>query len=487
MIERRSRATSSGAVTASSDPASNGAGDTEARRFPPGSVIDGRFEIGAVLGHGGMGYVLAARHRELDEPVALKLLLPNKADGTARQRMLREAQNAAKIKSEHSVRVFDVVNSGPSAPYIVMELLRGESFAQRLSRGEPLPVEEVVDVVLQACEAVGEAHQLGIVHRDLKPSNLFLIERPGQPSFVKVLDFGVSKRSEEDPAHELTHSRALLGSPVYAPPEQLRASRRVDGRADIWALGTILYQGLTQKLPFRGATLAEVCTRILQDPPPPPRALRPEIPRSLETTILRCLEKRPEQRFGSVEELALSLREFAPATAAKTLIYLDALRAPADRAVGPPRPGAVDEANALTFSPSTLGDESTVQTPRRGARVALALGISVAGAIAGLAAIGAFRPHISTPKGGPAAHTGSAVHASAPSAPAAAVPASAASPSPSTPAEPPYSPPNASTMNAARVAPMAHAAVSAPLPRKTAKRSIHSSPATESRPWVDSR
>src|ERR1041385_1681636 len=256
-MSEKSLASGVGDHTASSGAPAMDEEPSERGRFAPGSVIDGRFEVEAVLGRGGMGYVLAARHRDLDERVAVKLLLPNKSGGAARQRMLREAQNAAKIKSEHSVRILDVVNIGPAAPYIVMELLRGESLAARLSRSGPLPVPDVVDIVIQACEAVGEAHQVGIVHRDLKPSNLFLVDKPGLGSFVEVLEFGVSKRFEADSNHELTQSRALLGSPVYAPPEQLRASRKVDRRADIWALGTILYQALTQQLPFRGDTLAE--------------------------------------------------------------------------------------------------------------------------------------------------------------------------------------------------------------------------------------
>src|SRR5215471_10341279 len=147
-----------------------------------GTVIDDRFVVEEPLGRGGMGYVLAARHRELDERVAIKLLLPDKADAAARKRMLREAQNAVKIKSEHSVRILDVVSTGPYAPYIVMELLRGESLAERLSRDGPLAVEDAVEIVAQAAEAVGEAHQHQIVHRDLKPSNLYLVEKPGHPS-----------------------------------------------------------------------------------------------------------------------------------------------------------------------------------------------------------------------------------------------------------------------------------------------------------------
>jgi eukaryotic-like serine/threonine-protein kinase len=359
-------------------------------RFAAGSVIDGRFEVEGTLGDGGMGYVLAARHRQLDERVAIKLLLPDKAGGDARERLLREAQNASKIKSEHSVRIYDIVTTGSAAPYIVMELLTGESVARRFAGRKPLPIDEVVDIVLQACEAIGEAHQLRIVHRDLKPSNLFLVDRPGRGELVKVLDFGVSKRFEVHPSHELTQSRTLVGSPVYAPPEQLRASQHVDRRADIWSLGVILYQGLTGSLPFVGDTLAEVCTRILQDPPPMPRALRPEIPSALELAVLRCLEKRPERRFGSVEELVVTLREFSPTVATKTLIYLDAVRASLGPDVEQSQTRPIEPSDALGVSTATLAERSPVRPTRRTARGFL-IGTCIAAAMVGVFVTGRVR------------------------------------------------------------------------------------------------
>lgn len=470
----------------------DGAAGTAGERFSAGSVIDGRFEVDGVLGDGGMGYVVSARHRELDERVAIKLLLPDKADGAARERLLREAQNASKIKGEHSVRVFDIVTTGPAAPYIVMELLVGESVARWFARSEILPVQDVVDVVVQACDAVGEAHQLRIVHRDLKPSNLFLVERPERGRFVKVLDFGVSKRFEMDPAHELTHSRALLGSPVYAPPEQLRASHQVDRRADIWALGVILYQGLTRKLPFTGETLAEVCTRILQDPPPRVRELRPDIPSSLEATILKCLEKRPERRFASVEELVFALREFSPETATKTLVHLDALRASLGADLDVSRVRSVDP-DPLGASTATLAEPSPVGRSPRGAR-GLAWGALIAVAAAGLVVLGTGRMR-STPSD--AAQLGAA-SAGRPPLVASMRPASdpVRAPEPSTSAETPPLDPTLGLSPAPVVSAAASGSQTSPRassvgsargvrPRAGAKAAIRSS--TASHPWVDSR
>nr|UXE46082.1 serine/threonine-protein kinase PknD [uncultured bacterium] len=471
----------SSSVTTASSPARSGARDVDALRFGPGSVIDGRFEVEAVLGRGGMGYVLAARHRELDERVAVKLLLPGEASAGARRRLLQEAQNAVRIRSEHSVRILDVVGTGPAAPYIVMELLDGESLHQRLSRNGGLPVRQVVDVVLQACEAVGEAHARGIVHRDLKPSNLFLVDKTGSGPFVKVLDFGVSKRFGSDAAHELTQSRALLGSPVYAPPEQLRASRKVDRRADIWSLGVILYQGVTQRLPFRGDTLAEVCTRILQDSPPEPRALRPDVPEALELTILRCLEKQPARRFATVQELALSLREFAPATAARTLIYLDSLGAAST-------PGVVEDVDtdeAPASGPATLVEP--VVTSMGGRRRRFVLGAGLLLAVAGTAALGYRSYGTSGNRREP--DTGAQAPASTPSlAGEIAVPATSelSRGAPEAPAPAP-----SVTVSAGSPAPSAHPQPSTPAPPrprpKTSKRPSGTQPSTASHPWVTSR
>ncbi|MFZ5896110.1 MAG: protein kinase domain-containing protein [Myxococcota bacterium] len=281
----------------------------------PGTLIGGRFRVERALGAGGMGCVVLARNVELEQSVAVKMLLPGLArEGELVVRLLREARAAARLQSDHVVRVFDVTASGDFAPYIVMEYLEGHSLGERLRRSGPLAAEDAVGLVIQACEAVAEAHSLGIVHRDLKPENLFITSKPGRPNFVKVLDFGISK-VESPEAAQITRSLALLGSPAYASPEQLRAPRDAAPQADIWALGVILYECTTGARPFEGETLSEICTQILHGATPRPRKLRADIPERLEKVILRCLEKDPAKRFASVSELVRELAPLAPAAA----------------------------------------------------------------------------------------------------------------------------------------------------------------------------
>ncbi|HEY4158930.1 MAG TPA: protein kinase, partial [Polyangiaceae bacterium] len=203
-------------------------------------------------------------------------------------------------------------------------------------------------------QAIGEAHRLQIVHRDLKPSNLFLCDKPAHPQFVKVLDFGISKIGDVS-AEGLTQTDTLLGSPAYAPPEQLMASRTVDSRADIWALGVVLHRSLTGQLPFAGHTLAQVCTSILQEPAIPVRALRAEIPSRLEAIVSRCLQKEPAQRFATIEELVQALSAFAPAAARACLAYLAALPAApmVKEHAGPTQPSSALASNELASSPES--------------------------------------------------------------------------------------------------------------------------------------
>lgn len=315
-----------------------------------GSVFDGRFAIEQLLGRGGMGCVLLARHLELEQQVALKLLRPGRADSErGAVRLLREARASARIKSEHVVRVLDVVSRQKAAPYIVMEYLEGTDLAQHIAQHGPMSVREAAGIVAQACEAVGEGHRLGIVHRDLKPSNLFLCERSASGPFVKVLDFGISK-TDDDSLESLTHSHALLGSPVYAAPEQLQASHSADSRADIWSLGVILYECVTGQRPFGGGSLAQVCTQILQQPPLPLEHHRADLPPEFSAVVLRCLAKAPVERFRSVDELLGALALFAPQAVSSSRVYLASV-APVPRGASPVLPSASDAgANTLTGS-----------------------------------------------------------------------------------------------------------------------------------------
>jgi serine/threonine protein kinase len=278
----------------------------------PGELLAGKYRVEHVLGAGGMGLVVAATHLELEQRVAVKFLLGQIASPEAVMRFVREARAAAKIKSEHVARVIDVGRLDDGSPYMVMEYLEGRDLAACLIDG-PLPVDDAVDYVIQACDAMAEAHAEGIVHRDLKPANLFLSCRSDGSALVKVLDFGISKlATSETEEMSLTRTSAVMGSPMYMSPEQARTSRTVDRRTDIWSLGVILFELLSGRAPFRGQTLPELITAIAMDAPEPLRILRPDVPVELEATVLRCLTKDREQRFQTIGELVAALSAVAP-------------------------------------------------------------------------------------------------------------------------------------------------------------------------------
>ena len=284
----------------------------------PGQILTGKYRVEGVLGEGGMGIVLAAHHLHLDKRVALKFLRPEVA--TNRELVARfsnEARSAAKIQSEHVARVLDVGVLDDGSPYMVMEYLEGTDLAALIKQRGSVPGPEAIEYVLQACEALAEAHVAGIVHRDLKPANLFLTRRAdGSPS-VKVLDFGISKAalSNDGAGQALTQTAAVLGSPSYMAPEQLKSARQADPRTDIWALGIILHELTTGACAFQADTVPELYVSILQAPPTALRQRLPDAPPALEAVLLRCLEKDPARRYASVGELALALAELAPARA----------------------------------------------------------------------------------------------------------------------------------------------------------------------------
>jgi serine/threonine protein kinase len=278
-----------------------------------GEVIGGKFRIGARLAVGSMGVVVAARHLELDESVAIKVLHPNLANPRFTARFIREARNAARIKSEHVPRFIDVGWLHGGLPYLVMEYLEGHPLSRVIATGKEMAVQDAVDCVLQACEAVAAAHITGILHRDLKPSNLFLTTRLDGSPLIKVLDFGVSRALNSSGEREdegLTVAEVTLGSHDFKAPEQM-VGRDVDGRCDVWALGAILYYLLTRRPPFVGKTSQEVIKGILAARPRPPRELRSTIPSELEAVIMRCLQLDREARPASVAKLALFLQQHA--------------------------------------------------------------------------------------------------------------------------------------------------------------------------------
>ncbi len=282
----------------------------------PGQILLGKYRIERVLGMGGMGVVVAATHVTLEERVAIKFLLPQAlTNGEAVARFLREARAAVRIKSEHVARVTDVGQLETGAPYMIMEYLDGADLGTVAQRRGPFAIDDAVECLLQACEAIAEAHALGIVHRDLKPANLFLVTRADGTPSVKVLDFGISKvtgMAASGSDLSMTKTTTVMGSPLYMSPEQMASSRDVDARTDIWALGAILYELLTGTVPFQADTITQLCVMILQQAPPSLRALRPDAPEGLERVILRCLDKDRNRRFATVAELAHALAPFAP-------------------------------------------------------------------------------------------------------------------------------------------------------------------------------
>ena len=278
----------------------------------PGDTILGKYRIEAVIGQGGMGIVMGAVDLSLGRNVAIKFLAPERATRPgAAMRFLREARSAAMIQSEHVVRVYEVSTLPNGAPFIVMEHLRGNDLAYVLKSRGPLPVAEACDILLQACEALGEAHMRGIVHRDLKPQNLFYTQANDGSPLVKVLDFGISKVADDGTEPSLTATDTVMGTPLYMSPEQVRSLKNVDARSDIWALGSILFELLTCSPIYQAPSASALCAMIAMDPPTPLRARRGDAPPALEQIILRCLHKDPNGRFADVATLAEVLAPFA--------------------------------------------------------------------------------------------------------------------------------------------------------------------------------
>ena len=276
----------------------------------PGDVIAGKYRVERLIGRGGMGAVFAAQHLILNQRVALKLLLGELADSQeASARFVNEARAAAQIQGEHVARVLDIGQLPTGVPFMVLEYLEGSDLAGILQQRGPLPVSEVADYALQALDALAQAHSAGIVHRDLKPANLFLTSRHDGTSLVKVLDFGISKNTTAPSG--MTSTRAVMGSPEYMSPEQLRTPRGVDARTDIWSLGVILYELLAGRVPFQAETLADLFMQICQVDPPSIRTLRPDVPPAFEAVVMRCMAREPSARFQSVRELSTALLVFA--------------------------------------------------------------------------------------------------------------------------------------------------------------------------------
>ncbi len=351
---------------------SSGAAKASASPVKQGDILAGKYRVERVLGVGGMGVVVAATHIDLLERRAIKFMLAAQlGDAEAVERFLREARASSRLKSEHVAKVHDVGRLENGAPYLVMEYLTGGDLRALLKRRGAIPPHEAALYVLQACEAIAEAHGAGIVHRDLKPENLFLTKRPDGTPSIKVLDFGISKQMGKGPDLAITSTQAIMGSPYYMSPEQLRASRDVDTRADIWSLGVILYQLVTNNLPFSGANLTALIASVIYGRFTPASQVKVGLAGAIDPVIGRCLERDVERRYPSIAELAEDLLPLAPAVARESVERIMRLlrpnsSSPSDRLVmgsydapardggGSQGPGPGASSPSLSVDPATL-------------------------------------------------------------------------------------------------------------------------------------
>lgn len=286
------------------------------REVTAGQLVASKYRIERVIASGGQGTVVEATHLRLNQSVAIKFPHVDGAEGEqgAFERMFREARASFRLGGAHVARTIDV-DVVDGAPFIVMEYLRGVDLKAYVAERGALPVADAVGLLLQTCEAVAEAHDLGIIHRDLKPSNLFLVDQPDGALMLKVLDFGLSKSPELDPKadiSDLTEPQRMLGSPRYMSPEQVSDPHHVDARSDIWSLGVILQELLTGAPMFRARTHVQALAMVLTRSPAPVSVLRPDVPPEIERVVLRCLQKMPEHRFATARELAQALAPYAP-------------------------------------------------------------------------------------------------------------------------------------------------------------------------------
>jgi len=282
------------------------------RELSKGMVLRGKYEILEKIGAGGMGVVYRVRHLHLEEDVAIKVVSSQLAEEQGFvDRFRTEAVITRKLRHPNAVRIDDFDTTEDGQPFIVMEYVRGESLRKLLHNHGPLPPNRAAGIARQAALALGAAHELGIVHRDIKPENILLLPQADGSDLVKVLDFGIAKVKEGSfdmgRGHEPTRTGLVLGTPKYVSPEQVKGATAVDGRADLYALGVVLYEMLTGRVPFSSDAPFTVLLQHLESPPTPPHVLNRAISSAMSRLVLKALEKDPAQRFHSGQEMAAAL------------------------------------------------------------------------------------------------------------------------------------------------------------------------------------
>ncbi|MBK8480044.1 MAG: phosphate/phosphite/phosphonate ABC transporter substrate-binding protein [Proteobacteria bacterium] len=291
--------------------------DEQTQEVPLSALLDEKYRLGRLLGEGGMGAVYEAEHTGLGTRVAVKLLNENfVADPRAILRFRREARAAAAIRHENIVAVYDTGTTSQGVPFLVMELLDGESLSAFLRRERATQPTVAAAVTCQLLAGLAAAHASGVIHRDLKPGNILLARMPNGLRVVKILDFGISKFHTDALATDLTAQGAVVGTPRFMSPEQARGEADIDARADLYAVGVLLYRMVTGRLPFGGATQPEVLAAIVNGNLVAPRQLRPSIPEALEHVILKALAGDRAQRYQTAGEFLAELQRAMPEVSA---------------------------------------------------------------------------------------------------------------------------------------------------------------------------
>jgi len=336
------------------------------------TILGGKYRVGEPIGNGGLGIVFRGETIASGRTIAIKVLAPAAAaDPEQVTRFRREIKASANIGSDHVVRVLDSGDLPSGHPYLVMEHLDGKSLADMAKdAGELLPIELVVDWILEAIDGIAEAHSLGVIHRDLKPANLFLAIESSGGGIVKVLDFGASKLTADslvDPSDPggVTVATSLIGSPRYMAPEQIRSALEVDVRADVYGLGATLYELVAGTPMFASDTLARIFAQVLWEMPEPLASVRPDVPAELEAVIVKCLAKDPKDRYQTVRDLGAALAPFASLPSITAMSAATVKPPPmALEDLAEPNREAVEEEAVIVPAPAKLPSSATVRLPR---------------------------------------------------------------------------------------------------------------------------